>query len=328
MVPQNKMALQQNFIVWALKKAESDHFDKKLYFGGCHEDNSDMCLSYVNGSVQKERLLECTHEEADDRVLFHLNHAVQVGYYRSVVIASEDTDIFISAIHHFPELKCHDLQQLWFFSGRGDSKTFFPIHDLSNLLDANFVRVLIPIHDLTGADSVSKVGTKRSATIEGLKNFELLSGFGQRALTAEMIDNAEKFLLKCITKHQVKTFDELRYTVYHEKHLEFDIERFPPTSDSIRQHIMRAYLQCFKRRQSPFVESIELDPVNYGYRIDEDEKLVPVISTKPPIPSNFPHPCSCQKCSKANVCKCRVLGVACCVYCKCKACSDCKNPVK
>ena len=31
----------------------------------------------------------------------------------------------------------------------------------------------------------------------------------------------------------------------HEKYLEFDIERFPPTSDNIRQHILRAYLQCY-----------------------------------------------------------------------------------
>ena len=50
------------------------------------------------------------------------------------------------------------------------------------------------------------------------------------------------FLLKCITKHHVDTFDELRFMVYHEKYLELDIERFPPTSDNIRQHTLRAYL--------------------------------------------------------------------------------------
>ena len=53
-----------------------------------------------------------------------------------------------------------------------------------------------------------------------------------------MIANAEKFLLKCITKHDVDPFDELRFIVYNEKYLEFDSERFPPTSDNIRQHIL------------------------------------------------------------------------------------------
>ena len=57
-----------------------------------------------------------------------------------------------------------------------------------------------------------------------------------------MIADAEKFLLKCITKHDVDTSDELRFIVYHEKYLELDTERFPPTSDNIRQHILRAYL--------------------------------------------------------------------------------------
>ena len=60
-----------------------------------------------------------------------------------------------------------------------------------------------------------------------------------------MIADAEEFLLKCITKHDVDTFDELRFIVYHEKCLEFDTERFLATSDNIRQHILRAYLQCY-----------------------------------------------------------------------------------
>ena len=198
---------------------------------------------------------------------------------------------------------------------------------LKILLDSDFVNVLVPIHDLAGADSLSKVGTKSKACKEGLKHFALLSGFGRQPLTDEMINNAERFLLKCVTKHDVKSFDELRYVVFHKKYLEFSIERFPPTSDSIRQHIMRAYLQSYKRLLSPFLENITLKPVDLGYRVDED-KLVPVISTKPSIPSNFPHPCSCIKCSKANVCKCRLLGIACCQSCKCKACPHCKNPVK
>ena len=49
-------------------------------------------------------------------------------------------------------------------------------------------------------------------------------------MSDEMTADAEKFLLNCITKQDVDTFDELRFIVYHEKYLEFDIERFPTTS--------------------------------------------------------------------------------------------------
>ena len=134
--------------------------------------------------------------------------------------------------------------------------------------------------------------------------------------------------LRCVTKHEIDTFDDLRYLVYHEKYQEFDIDRFPPTSDSIRQHILRAYLQSYKWVYCPVLENISLEPLKYGYWVDQHGNLVPIISTKPSIPHNFPLPCTCQKCSKSNVCKCRVLAIACCQYCKCKASSECKNPVK
>ena len=143
-----------------------------------------------------------------------------------------------------------------------------------------------------------------------------------------MISDAEKFLLKCITKCDVDTFTELRFIVYHEKYLEFDIERFLPTSDNIRQHILRPCLQCFIWLHSAFLENIDLDPLEYGYRLTENSNLAPIISTKPLTPSNFSQPCNCQKCSKASAFKCRLLKIHCCQFCKCDASRRCKNTVK
>ena len=324
----NKTSLQQHFIKWVVKKLETENFDKHLFLGGSHEENPDICMSFSGGSFTRERLLTCTHEEADDRIFFHAHHATRVGYCRSVVIASADTDIFVSAAFHYSYLKSIDLMELWIVSGCGTNKSYFPLHVLSEKLTSALVEALIPIHGLTGADCLSKVGTKMRAVRVGAENTALLSGFGQEVLDEQMMVNAERFLLKCVSKLDVATFDELRFMVYHEKHLSFDIERFPPTSDSIRQHIMRAYFQCHKWLRSPFVENIDLDPLDFGYCIDEDENMVPIISTKPSIPSDFPHPCTCKKCAKTTVCKCRVLGIACCQYCKCKASSECKNPTK
>ena len=65
---------------------------------------SRRCYSLINRFVTEERLLECTHEEADDRIFFHANHAIKVGRYSSVVIASPDTDIFVAATHHCNKL--------------------------------------------------------------------------------------------------------------------------------------------------------------------------------------------------------------------------------
>jgi len=133
-----------------------------------------------------------------------------------------------------------------------------------------------------------------------------------------MIQDAEKFLVSCVSPRNVETFDELRNIVYHEKHLKFDIERFPlpPTSGSIREHILRAYLQCFMWLHALFVESFSVNPLDYGLFVDEDGNLLPLVSREPSLPNDFPFPCNCLKCAKQTVCPCRVKEIPCCQYCK------------
>ena len=64
-------------------------------------------------------------------------------------------------------------------------------------------------------------------------------------MSESMIADAENFLVQCITSDDTDNSDELGFNVYHKKLLQFDTERFPPTSTSIRQHILRAQLQCY-----------------------------------------------------------------------------------
>ena len=123
---------------------------------------------------------------------------------------------------------------------------------------------------------------------EGADCYNLLYTFGRDALSNEMIPDAVKFLLKCITKHDVDTSDELRFFVYHENYLAFDTEPFPPTSDNIRQHMLQAYLQCYIWLHYTFLENIDLVLLDHGYRLTEDSNFVPIISTKPSTSSNFP----------------------------------------
>ena len=266
-----------------------------------------------------ERLLECSHEEADDRIMFHVNHAVKIGNFRSIAIASPDTDVLVAAIHHYNKFIYFDLEELWFISGKSESRTVLPIHDLVNEIDTDFIDILPAIHALTGCDTTSKVGTKKKAIKKGNKNaYNLLCYFGKNEISESMIADAEKFLVQCITSDDTDNFDDLRFNVYHKKHLQFDTERFPPTSASIRQHILHAYLQCYMWYHCPFTENIHLNPLEYGYKIDEEENLVPIIMTEPCIADDFPQQCHCVKCARQGVCPCRQKKIVCCRYCKCE----------
>lgn len=324
-ISKNKVALQQIFIQFITEEICNNNFEKELFLGGSHKQGHMKCYSVLNGVFQEQRLLECYHEEADDRIFFHVNNAVKVGNFGSVAIASPDTDVFINATYHFKNL---GLQELWVVSGRSDSRSAIPIHNLVSSMDPDFVQVLPAIHSLTGCDTTSKFSTKTKAVKMGLKKgFDLLNSFGRETINDNIIADAEAFLLSCITTHDVNSFDELRHIVYHEKHSKFDIEKFPPTSATVEQHIRRAFLQCYMWTHAPYNEQIVINQENYGYVFDEDNDIIPLLTNDLISPEDFPLPCNCLKCSKGTVCPCRIKGIMCCFYCKCNSGLSCKNPL-
>ena len=101
----NKVSLQQILIKW-MKESQIDHIF--VFIGGSLSEHETMCIGIVNGFCYGEWLLQCSHEEADDR-MFHLNHATKISKFCSVAIASLGTDIFVCALHHFRQLVYFDL---------------------------------------------------------------------------------------------------------------------------------------------------------------------------------------------------------------------------
>ena len=56
----------------------------------------------ANEEVGFQPLLKCVHEEADDRLLFHSNHALKINNYKKLIIASSDTDVLVNEYTPFP----------------------------------------------------------------------------------------------------------------------------------------------------------------------------------------------------------------------------------
>ena len=76
--------------------------DIPVYLGGCHEKNeSYKCFRLVGNSKVEIRLLYCTHEEADDRLPFHVNHAVMIDRFEKVLVCSGDTDVYTTLLYNF-----------------------------------------------------------------------------------------------------------------------------------------------------------------------------------------------------------------------------------
>ena len=89
--------------------------------------------------------------------------------------------------------------------------------------------------------------------------------------------NAEEFFRKCVTDKEscsmvTAVFIRLRHFVFHSE--DFEIEKLSCTTENMRLHIKRPFLQTHKCINSAIIESISQFPLNYGYEFEEDKGLV------------------------------------------------------
>ena len=103
------------------------------------------------GIASSQQFLKCDHEEAGDRMLFHAGHAIQIENFKKIIIVSPDTNVLVSAVHHFSCWVLSDLKELWITGGKkGTQRQALPVHSLVDKLDGDVVEILPALHALTG----------------------------------------------------------------------------------------------------------------------------------------------------------------------------------
>ena len=88
------------------------------------------------------------------------------------------------------------------------------------------------------------------------------------------IKNAEEYLIQVLKKKSpCKTFNELRLWSYHHSKCAL-VEDLPPTSSSIKLHILRSFYIVYTQTNCLDMNVTLLDPTQYGF-IVEDDLLMP-----------------------------------------------------
>lgn len=72
---ENEVQLQQFFIKWLINNYNEC---KPVYLGGSYVGDLTKCIKIQNRDAATIEVLRCDHEEADDRIVFHLHHALQL----------------------------------------------------------------------------------------------------------------------------------------------------------------------------------------------------------------------------------------------------------
>ena len=137
------------------------------------------------------------------------------------------------------------------FQNRKEVLTYLSKRAVSPQLDTRIYYVdhkyiidqLPAAHSSTGCDTIGKVWTKLSLISKRLEtDEEFLTYFGKQRLDSDMIADAEKFLVKVVSKkyESCDSFGDLRVKLYHHSKGKRFID-LVCGSDEIQQNIMRAY---------------------------------------------------------------------------------------
>lgn len=299
-------------------KVEADRSIFSVVVSGMVMDNYILDAILVTDgkeTVLPDLALSC--EEADTRIVPHVNWAIRNGAKR-VVVLSNDTDVVVLLLRFMANFMSHGLRELWVRFGVGDKTRFLPLHVLLLKLGEDVCKVLIKVHILTGCDSTSKIGTKQAAMKQNvaqiLKDFGEVSGEG-----SDIFAEIEAFLVR-VWKHTAKesTFDELRYSEFKRTG---QMDHLPPTSSSIHGHIRRSLFLIRENINLLNTSWISDDPRANGW-IEDDGMLLPDKCLHK-LSDELLVTCGCSRCGDER-CKCKKAKLLCTEFCRCGR-DQCKN---
>lgn len=321
----NKTALI-SFIVreWQAERSRQKLNDKELYV-----TTESSCFKITSHASEEVPALQCKQEEADGRLLLHASHASKEGY-TSVMICSEDTDVFIMSVAFASEIP----SSLFIKCGSKNRTKVIDVNRVANVCGSDVCKAVIGMHAYTGCDSVSAFAGRGKAqalklVISDKQTRETFTEVGEEwELSPDLLKRLEAVTCKLYaSKTTTTTVNELRYQLFCAKRGEIESHQLPPCRDCLAKHSQRANYQAatWKRclLQNPQVPS----PVGRGWKIEREEgveQLVVDWMAGKPAPEAILEllSCNCTKyCSSAR-CVCVANGMKCTDMCRLHNCEN------
>ena len=147
-------------------KTELFSLAAKLLTSGVDAANVTLVCTDQEGVLTNSQQLDCstlrpcTHEEADTRIILHVDDISKKGIKKISVIAT-DTDVVVIALYAY---HCLNVDELWIDFGRGQNQRYYPIHEYSNILGKEKCDALTFWYAFTGCDTVSQFAGRGKKT--------------------------------------------------------------------------------------------------------------------------------------------------------------------
>ena len=271
------------------------------------------------------------HEEADTKILLHLQHALQNGS-RSCLIRTVDTDVLVIITGKFHKLlsMCPDAD-IWIAFSTGKHFTYFHINTIATALGKEKCVALPTFHSFTGCDTVSAFfGKGKLSAWAAWKCYPAVTAafryiaenpFVAIDMTSDYFKLLERFTVVMYDRtSQLSTVDEARRALFCHRD-RIMMEALPPTQGALLQHSNRAVYQASiwntadqHQQQSPY-------PEGWGWTLCKDSKTWFPFWTTLPMASEVCSElvkCACKSVKGCgNNCSCKKAGWPCTRRCKC-----------
>lgn len=324
-----KVSNKSSLITFIVNEWQKVEYRAKLHEKILYASVNDKCYRITSRDSEEISALQCQQEEADGRLLLHAAHAAREGY-QSVVICSEDTDVFVMSLAFCDKIE----SQLFQKCGTKTRTRLIDIKKVAATVGIEVCRALIGLHAYTGCDTVSAFAGKGKASALKLlmNNQETQDTFlklGQEwDLSLDLLDKLEAFT--CVLyapKASTTKINELRYHLFCAKKGEIESHQLPPCKDALTKHAQRANYQAGIWRRCLEKDPQVPSPVGRGWKIErgeEVEQLVVHWMEGQPAPDAVLDllACNCAKKCALPKCTCMANGLRCTDMCKL---ADCDN---
>jgi len=286
----------------------------------------EKCFKLTKDVHEEVGDLLCTQEEAATRMLLHAKHAVVK--YSSVVLVTEDTDVFVIAVG----LSTLINSSLFIRRGTSTRVRLVDITKVAGMLGNAVCTALLGLHPWTGCDTVSALSGqgKLKAVKLMTKNDHFLSAFSSLGtswkLSSELFTVIEEFTCRLYCSGtKVETVNELRYEIFRAKQGNVESSQLPPCRDSLFQHTLRANYQAAIWRQSLIQLPDIPDPTDgHGWSRNVDASISIHWMTGSPAPDIVLAliACKCARYCVPQDCSCIINGLKCTAACKLQNCTN------
>ena len=291
-------------------------------------NSGDQCYLITKERVTEIAELRSTQEEADTRVMIHINHAALK--FDKVVIVSEDTDVFIILLGLHSDIIDTKQTRIILRRGKGNNIRFIDISRLATILGSDLCKAMVGAHAFTGCDCVSAIaGQGKIKAINLLrKNIQFKEAFMslgmEWSVSKSMFDTMQAFTCCLYSLNtSITCVNRMRYEIFRAKQGGISSAQLPPCKDALMQHTKRANYQAAIWRRSLQRFPDVPDPTDHGWELINGNLTIRWL-TLPPAPDVILSLlyCKCTRSCNAETCPCVQNGISCTPACKQQNCQN------